>query len=272
MLKLSIITVNYNNARGLEQTLQSVLSQDKLAFEHIVIDGGSTDDSIAVLEKYSTGITFKSEADSGVYEAMNKGISMAQGEYLLFLNSGDVFYNEKVLARVVPMLDSEIAIYYGDLVFKSETQEFIKQYPDKIAFSFFLKDSLPHPSSFIKKDLFYTLFFYNEKFKIISDWEFFIRVICKENVSYKHLNETISIFEMDGMSNDPANQELISQEKEQVYQMYFNAYIDDARKLKEQNRLLRRNDVKTLLSFKDNKSAAKLSHRMLKIIKCLFVK
>ncbi|MGK0385845.1 MAG: glycosyltransferase involved in cell wall biosynthesis [Patiriisocius sp.] len=272
MPKLSIITVNYNNAVGLKKTLQSVANQQMLDVEHIVIDGASTDGSLAFLDEYASGIQCQSEPDTGVYQAMNKGIRMATGTYVLFLNSGDVFFNEQVMQRVLPKLDPKIEIHYGNLVFESSKEQFVQEYPKELAFSYFLKRSLPHPGSFIKRELFETLFYYTETFKIISDWEFFICAICKENVTYRHLDETISIFGLDGMSNDPVNKQKIASEKDQVFQRHFKAFIKDAYIQEDQKELLKRKDVQLLLDFKEKKWARRIVFKTIKIIHTLFVK
>lgn len=99
-MKFSIITINYNNCEGLEKTIQSVIEQSYKGYEYIVIDGGSTDGSIDIIKKYEPSITFwVSEKDSGIYNAMNKGIRHSTGEYLNFMNSGDTFYEPEVLKK-----------------------------------------------------------------------------------------------------------------------------------------------------------------------------
>src|SRR6478735_1115877 len=113
-IQLSIITINYNNLQGLQKTIESVVSQSFKDFEYIIIDGGSTDGSKVLIEKYSESITYwVSEKDNGIYPAMNKGIQVANGEYLLFLNSGDWFYENTTLSMAIPML-RPFDIVYGN--------------------------------------------------------------------------------------------------------------------------------------------------------------
>ena len=229
MPKFSIITVNYNDVSGLQKTVESVVTQTHTNFEYIVIDGASQDGSAAYIEKNQHFFAhWISEKDKGVYEAMNKGLRWAKGEYVLFLNSGDFFINESVLEKVARKVDDSKAIYYGNLVFRSAKKEFIRTYPKQLEFSYFLKRSLPHPGTFIRRTLFDALFYYSEDYKIISDWEFFIYAICKANVSYQHLEETISVFNLQGMSNNPKNKALIEAEKAKVYQRYFQKEYREA--------------------------------------------
>lgn len=177
--KLSIITINYNNSDGLKQTIESVLEQTCQEFEYIVIDGGSVDSSIQHILAYQNRLKYWcSEKDSGVYNAMNKGIRQAMGEYLLFLNSGDFLCDDNVLEKVIPTL-SGIDIVYGDILLKSasgETRALI--YPDKLSVKYMFKDTIGHPASFIKRSLFVNSL-YSEHFKIVSDWEFFLKKIIK---------------------------------------------------------------------------------------------
>jgi glycosyltransferase involved in cell wall biosynthesis len=225
--KISIITVNYNNLEGLQKTIESISSQTWQEFEHIIIDGGSTDGSVAYIE--SNAQLFKywvSEPDKGVYYAMNKGIAKASGEYLLFLNSGDHFYNHKVLEQNHQEIN-DAAIIYFNLQVVAGHKVFIKEYPDLLSFSYFVKDTLPHPATFIAKSAFEKTNFYKEDFKILSDWKFFIDSICKYNMSYKKINNTLSTFYIGGMSSDPSNRDIKQDERQQVLQEEYPAYLQD---------------------------------------------
>ena len=118
--KISIISINYNNKEGLRKTVESVVNQTYKNFEYIVIDGGSTDDSTDILDEYHEKINYiVSEPDSGIYNAMNKGIKVAKGDYLLFLNSGDCLIDQFVIQKVITELNDKISIYYGNLIYSS---------------------------------------------------------------------------------------------------------------------------------------------------------
>ena len=221
--KLSVITINYNNAKGLERTLKSVINQNSKDFEYIVVDGNSSDESKKLIEKNKNYINkWISESDSGVYNAMNKGIEMANGEYLLFLNSGDRLVDENVIAKVLPLLENNSDIVYGNLVYSLDDIPQTLFTPSKnINLTYFLNSFLPHPSSFIKKSLFKKIGLYDEKFKIISDWEFFLRAIAVNRASYFHIDEIISDFDNSGISSNSENEKLISNEKQAVYKELF---------------------------------------------------
>jgi glycosyltransferase involved in cell wall biosynthesis len=226
-IKISIITINYNNLEGLKRTVDSVVNQTGQEFEFIVIDGGSTDGSASYIESQSHNIDYwVSEPDKGIYNAMNKGILKATGEYLLFLNSGDHFFNDKVLEQKHKFLGLKDIVYF-DLQVIGENEKFIKDYPDELSFSYFVKDTLPHPATFIKSSLFNKVGLYDESLKIVSDWKFFIESVCKFNCSYEKINQTLSTFYLDGLSSNLQNRTLIEEEKQKVLNSEFKAYIND---------------------------------------------
>ena len=138
MAKISIITINYNDKVGLKKTIESVINQTWRDFEFIVIDGGSTDGGKEILEQNSDKIDYwVSESDNGIFNAMNKGIKVATGDYLLFLNSGDWFYSSNVISDVEKIIDGSVDIYYGNAVFKFEKKDKIVEYDERISFEFF---------------------------------------------------------------------------------------------------------------------------------------
>lgn len=230
-MKFSIITINFNNSIGLKKTLQSVVQQTYRGFEYIIIDGGSTDGSIDVIKEHNNHISYKiSENDNGVYHAMNKGIQRAKGEYLLFLNSGDTLRCRNVLSLVAECCSSE-DIVYGDLEVIDGHEQRIKTYPDFLTFDYFLRDTLPHPATFIKRILFEKYGMYNENNKIVSDWQFFITVINKFNCSYKHLQEPLSVFNLEGISSRAENILLIKKEKQDVLNDLFPTFLENYKEL-----------------------------------------
>ncbi len=226
MIKISIITINFNNAEGLQRTLKSVVNQRFLAYEFVIIDGGSTDGSVDIIQQNTSKINFwVSEPDKGIYNAMNKGIRQAKGEYLLFLNSGDELFDSESLFNVAEQIHNE-EIIYTDIVISNQQSSFKRQYPDKLSFSQLLFDSLPHhQATFIHKDLFEQFGFYDESYKICSDWAFFINAICKHNVSYKHLHLTLSIYHLDGISSSKKYEELIQKERRAILERDFPMYV-----------------------------------------------
>ncbi|GAA4883844.1 glycosyltransferase family 2 protein [Flaviramulus aquimarinus] len=226
-MKISIITINYNNLEGLKKTVNSVKSQTYTDFEYLVVDGGSTDGSADYLESHNAMFDYKvSELDNGIYHAMNKGVKKANGEYVLFLNSGDYFYSSKVLEENHLQIKEQDIIYFNLQVIEGN-KTFIKEYPDLLSFSYFVKDTLPHPATFIKKDIFVRTEFYKEDFKIVSDWKFFMDAICRYSVTYRHVSKPLSTFLIGGMSSDPKNSVIKQNEIKEVLNTYYSAYMQD---------------------------------------------
>ena len=222
-MKITIITINYNNLEGLKKTVKSVVNQTWKEFEYIVIDGSSTDGSPDFIDSQSKNIDYWiSEPDKGIYNAMNKGIAKASGDYLLFLNSGDHLYDDKVLAKIVSHLTSYDLVCFDMQVLGREKPSIFSA-PDAVRFSDLCFDFLPHPTTFVKKELFVTVGLYDESFAIISDWKFFILALFKYNCSYKKINETLSTFYADGISSAGNH----SRERRQVLGDNFSGYVLD---------------------------------------------
>jgi len=226
-IKVSIITINYNAAEDLRKTISSVVNQTYRHIEFIVIDGGSTDGSQSVIHEYSDHINYwVSEPDGGIFNAMNKGIIASSGEYLIFINSGDVIAGPGVVASVV---DSDLTadIVYGNLIFSNgiSLRHWI---PDAVpTFRTFFRESIPHPSAFIKRALFNVVGLYNEQFKIVADWEFFMLALCRYNCSYKYIDRVIAVFEEGGISSNPANYSAMVLERNAVLSQHFPFFVKD---------------------------------------------
>lgn len=223
MNKLSIITINYNNKAGLIKTVESVINQTYQDYEYIVIDGGSTDGSVAYLEEQQAHFDYwVSEPDCGIFNAMNKGIKAAKGEYINFLNSGDFYINNKTLKDICIDKCSE-DIVYGFT--KSNHTNY--SFPKQLTLRFFFKESLGHSSSFIKKELFLKYGLYREDLKISSDWAFFINAIMKEKCTYKQLDLYISFFEGGGISSNPNYFNVQKKERAEVFSTLFPEQYED---------------------------------------------
>lgn len=228
-LLISIITINYNNKVGLERTLKSVTNQTYQDFEYIVIDGGSSDGSKELIAQYNNKINYWiSEPDKGIYNAMNKGILKANGAYLLFLNSGDELFNLDVLKTNVKFIHTYDLVYFNINVV-GEQESFIKKYPPKITFSYLYQDTLPHPATFIKKELFDKIGFYDENLKIVSDWKWFIIALGKHNATYQYYDSILSTFYFDGISSKQENITKLQNEKAFVLNTEFPIFNDDTK-------------------------------------------
>lgn len=198
---LSVITINYNNQSGLEKTVRSVYDQSYKDFEFIIVDGNSNDGSKNIINKCSNvpNSIAISEADTGIYNAMNKGVGLAHGDYCLFMNSGDVFFDNNVIKNVVPYLTGEFKILSGIGCFPSYMLQPVE--PEQISLSFFLKESISHQSTFIERTLLLKMP-YNENYKIVADLEFFFKALLLQQVTYKKLDLKISFCDDAGASGD----------------------------------------------------------------------
>ena len=224
--KISVITICYNEP-NLEKTCESIINQTWQNFEWIVVDGGSNDQTQEIWNKYKHRIdTFISEPDNGIYNAMNKGLKLARGEFVLFMNAGDYFYNDNVLKRVIPYLDATKAdIFYGDAQFILADKSIrYKCLPSELNIQFFVHDCINHQSSYIKRELFEKYGYYDEQYKIVSDWEKWI-VFYQNKAKYFHLPFLCSIHNYCGISAKAT--ELTKKERLDVIKKY-NLDIDTA--------------------------------------------
>ncbi len=213
-MKLSIITVNLNNRDGLQKTIDSVVSQTFRDFEWIVIDGGSTDGSKELIEQYADHFAYwVSEPDKGIYNAMNKGIKVAKGEYLQFLNSGDWLWEKNTLNKIFSKKHDE-DILFGDCIEADGTRSV---FPEKFDTLFLYRGNINHQSSFIKAILFQNEL-YSEKYKVASDWIFLLSKILFENTSYHKIN-TIVTGVQEGHSYNPS---LSTSEREDILNKTFS--------------------------------------------------
>lgn len=218
-MKLSIITINYNNLEGLRRTYESVVSQTCQDFEWIIIDGGSTDGSKEFIEEHQTQFAYWcSEPDKGVYNAMNKGIAQAKGEYLNFMNSGDAFYDANVLQKI-KNLNSDKDIISG-LVYYEDDGTLMRWYHPNILIQLY-EDTVNHQGSFIRRQLFDKIK-YDESLKIVSDWKFFLQMIVQRGVSFEYTDIAVAKQERSGISLNESFKEVGDREREQVLSETFS--------------------------------------------------
>ena len=221
-MKLSVITVNYNNKAGLQRTIDSVVCQTWRDFEWIVIDGGSTDGSKELLEQYQQHFAYWcSEPDGGVYNAMNKGIARAKGDYLLFLNSGDALYDENVL-QTIDDIHSSADIITGQAI-RMDTNELLRQYDKNLLMQLYL-DTLNHQATFIKRELFKDTC-YDESLKIVSDWKFWLEEILWKKASVDVVDIIVTKQDMTGISSDQKKE---YEERECVLQQLMPNVLKDS--------------------------------------------
>jgi glycosyltransferase involved in cell wall biosynthesis len=201
MNSVSIVTINYNNLAGLMKTVNSVLNQKGIKPEYIIVDGGSTDGSAEYILA-NNGLFSKIiiEKDKGIYDAQNKGVLNATGDYILFLNGGDWFKDENSLASFIPELGN-YDILYGDIIYKKEDQENEFQYPDTIDEKFMLSKGMPHQSTLIRRNLFEKTGLHKLNYRICADWDFFMHAFFIHNATRFHVKNAISVFDCTGISS-----------------------------------------------------------------------
>ena len=275
-MKLSIITINYNNAEGLRKTLASVASQTYADIEHIIVDGGSTDGSVEVIREYEQSLTSRlsplasnlkwlSEPDSGIYNAMNKGIKMANGEYLLFLNSGDYLVDADTLKNVFADAD-DVDIIYGDRinVWKDGLERNRDSFPDHITGYFLYRGMISHQASFIKSDLFVKYGLYREDLKYGADWEFFLRTFLLYNCTYQHIYQNVVYFDCLGISSVAENNKEMWDERKRVFAETLPAFAEDYMLMEHYQEMLRGYDKR---ANQLGKIIVKPIRRFLKLLK-----
>lgn len=199
-MKLSIITINYNAVNGLRMTIDSIVSQSFKDYEWIVVDGGSTDGSRELLEQNRDHFAYWcSDPDNGIYNAINKGLRHATGEYVLFLNSGDWLYSETVLEKAFTHIDGQQDIYYGDYVQVNDGGRLNPiTLPEELGFFFFPYNNICHQATFYRRTLFENNP-YDESFSIVSDWAMNLKLLF-EGRTFKHLDQFIVYYDNQGKS------------------------------------------------------------------------
>lgn len=219
---LSIITINYNNAEGLEKTLASVDIQISKDFEHIIVDGASTDGSVDVIKKHDNGCIYRtwvSEKDCGIYNAMNKGIRMAHGRYLQFLNSGDFLVNASVVDKMLQVLVAYNfpPILYGNLINITQKRRFVRNRNaagNYVSAWTMYHGALTHASAYIEKNLFDKFGFYDENLRIVSDWKWYFEVLYNGGIQPVYADLDVVFFNLSGISE--TNHELNASERRKV--------------------------------------------------------
>lgn len=221
MFSISIVTINKNNSEGLEKTITSVVNQSFSDYEFIVIDGGSTDNSLSVINKYSHQIhCWISEPDSGIYQAMNKGIAKVTGKYIIFMNSGDCFFSSNTLANVFSEYqDADILV--GTAVTEGRWLKQRSFLPRQISFYELATYHISHQATFIKKQLFDELGGYDESLKLVSDWKFILLALNLHSKTLKPIKQDISVVEHNGVSTQKGNEQIMKKEKEDTLKKYF---------------------------------------------------
>jgi glycosyltransferase involved in cell wall biosynthesis len=201
--KLSIITINWNNAKGLRKTIESVVSQINDNCQYIVIDGDSHDESTEIIREFEDQISYwVSEPNRGIYGNMNRGIKEVVGEYCLFLNSGDCL-NNNILTNAIKECSGEDIIYFNTYLSYDDNRYEELKYSSTLSMRNFFKATISHQSTLIKTDLFSKYGLYNENNRIHSDYEFWLKSLIIGNCSSKYVNQFLAYYDMGGRSSKP---------------------------------------------------------------------
>lgn len=245
MNAVSIITISYNNAKGLEKTIRSVVDQTYTDYEYIVVDGGSADGSVDIIKQYTDKITYwVSEPDKGIYNAMNKALLHAEGQYVHFLNSGDIYANSNVLQKFFDGQQRDIALIRGVQVcdYGDRQERWLNIGNRPITLYDMFVNTLLHQATFIRRDLFEKYGTYDESLKIVSDWKFFLKAILGDEQT-GFLDEDIVIFEMYGVSTNREHGQTLLKERELVLKELMPANViadyDRLKSLEEDSYIIR---------------------------------
>lgn len=268
-MRITIVTINLNNYEGLKKTIDSIRCQTWRKFEWIVIDGGSTDGSKDLIESVKDELTYWcSEPDKGIYNAMNKGVAKAKGEYVLFMNSGDCLHDSKVLEDIFQYKQYNADILIGKVLYlgvnkivnKCDIESGLLEYWD-------MNRRICHQGTFTKLDLL-RKYPFDENFRIISDWKFWRQTLVLNNYSVYVLDRLVADYDLTGIS--AINIELKEKERKEVMSQLFSPALA--------NGLQEYEDIKNSIIYvrliymkKYHPFLYKLSQKMLALILLFFM-
>lgn len=221
-MKISVVTVCLNAQATIAETIESVIGQSFQDKEYIIVDGMSSDGTQEIIRRYEhlEGVRFFARKDTGLYNAMNRGTSLCSGDYIIFLNSGDVFADEDVLARVAAQAKAELV--FGNVIRVFEKEERLEKYPGKgVAFRLMLMGKMPcHQAIFTRRETMQKYGF-DESFRICADFDFMVRCL-KDKVSMQYIDVTVSRVDcVDGVSSQSENLAKMRREDDRSIRKWF---------------------------------------------------
>jgi glycosyltransferase involved in cell wall biosynthesis len=225
MPKVSVITINFNNRAGFEKTIRSVFSQSYSDFEFVVIDGGSTDGSVDVINANAGKITYWiSEKDAGIYDALNKGIVNAKGDYLIFLNSGDCFNNDNVVAKFCECSNknNKKIIYANSNILNADGTSKVVCPPDQLDLNFWYANTLNHQAIFTHKDLFKNYGGFDCQYELAADFDFLFKMFLNETSEFFYFDYLVCDYDNTGLTSKGEFHKIIFKERKKILKKYVS--------------------------------------------------
>ena len=242
-MKLSVVTINLNNASGLEKTLSNLFSQpmSQEYLQSIVIDGGSTDGSMDIIQLYKDKIDYwVSEKDSGIYNAMNKGIVVANGDYINFMNSGDYFAEGVLTDQFINEFDTDII--YGDCLTTRDYANFeVSKQPKSLSLYNFYFGCICHQATFIKTEI-QKKYLFDESMRFASCRKFFIESIILNNIKAKYIDFPVAVYDLNGVSTTQ-KEKLVKEIEQYITELLPENIIKDYRRLNEQTKVINNSKI-----------------------------
>lgn len=242
-MKISIITATYNSAATVRDTLQCVAVQQYDDIEHIIVDGISKDNTLAIIQEFPHVAKVVSEKDRGIYDAMNKGVQLCTGDVIGILNSDDFYCNNEVLAKVMAAFnDPSVEAVYGDLqyVHPVDTQKVVRTWKaGKFKKKYFYFGWMPpHPTFFVKREVYERAGLFNISLRSAADYELMLRMLVKHNVQVRYIPEILVKMRAGGMSNASLQNRLkANKEDRMAWQLnnlqpyFFTTWLKPVRKI-----------------------------------------
>ncbi|MFC1621055.1 glycosyltransferase family 2 protein [Candidatus Omnitrophota bacterium] len=225
--KVSIITACLNDKECLEDAIKSVSEQTYSNIEYLVIDGGSTDETSKLFDKYKNRIDkLLIEKDNGTFDAMNKGIGLCSGEIVYFMNSDDKFYDARVVEKAVETFtkNREADFIYGNLVVFDpvDKSSYVEKYPERISKRLFMKKTIGHPATFFRSSCFEKAGCFDTRYRLTADYNWFLQAIFSKGLKGLHVEDNIAVFRLGGQSTGGKFEDLYHSEKRSIQKGYFN--------------------------------------------------
>ena len=244
--KVTIATVVYNAATSIKETIESVITQSYRNIEYVIVDGDSIDGTLDIINHYAglhNFIKIKSEPDAGIYDAMNKAQQMASGDFLIFLGSDDVFYNENVVAKFVQLITEKNSVYYGD-VFAKITHElwFGAFTTEKLILQNISHQAILYPKNVYKNVK------YNLKYKLFADWEYNLRVWSKYG-PFKRMELVVTLYGESGATNNMQDITFLNDRASLVKQYFGNKYLWLLKMQKLKQQLIGKTDLRKVKGY-----------------------